>query len=147
LSDRLCRQRPEHKISLAIVYCLLCCVLLGIGFRLAPGTAQLLLLGLGMFLVAGTTGPAGAMVANLTHAAIHGTAFATLTLVNNLLGLAPGPFVTGILADGVGLSQALALVPIMSLASAAVFYFGKRHYQRDVACVRDLSEQSTAVNA
>ena len=44
--------------------------------------------------------------------AISGTAFATLTLANNLLGLAPGPWVTGLLADrtltapaGAGASQ------------------------------------------
>lgn len=140
LCDRLCRDRAERKITLAIIYCLLCCVLMGIGFRLEAGPVQLVFLGLGMFLVAGTTGPAGAMVANLTHAAIHGTAFATLTLVNNMLGLAPGPFVTGILADWFGLSQALALVPLLSLASATVFFVGKRHYQRDVARVRDLTD-------
>ena len=133
LSDRLCRARADRKIHLAIVYCLLCFVLLSIGFRLAPGSGQLLLVAMGMFLAAGTTGPAGAMVANLTHPAIHGTAFATLTLVNNFLGLAPGPFVTGVLADEFGLSQALALVPLMSLASAAVFFYGKRHYQQDIA--------------
>ncbi|WP_043319430.1 MFS transporter [Microbulbifer sp. HZ11] len=147
LCDRLCRNRAERKISLAIIYCLLCCLFLGVGFRLESGVVQLVLIGLGMFLVAGTTGPAGAMVANLTHAAIHGTAFATLTLVNNLLGLAPGPFVTGMLADGVGLSQALALVPIMSLASALVFYCAKRHYRRDIASVRDLSTQGAVVAA
>ena len=40
---------------------------------------------LAMFLVAGTVGPVGAMVANLTPLAIHGSAFATLTLANNLI--------------------------------------------------------------
>lgn len=137
LCDRLCRNRPEHKITLAIIYCLLCFALLSLGFRLPAGNAQLLLVGLGMFLAAGTTGPAGAMVANLTHAAIHGTAFATLTLVNNLLGLAPGPYVTGLLADWLGLSQALSLMPLMSLAAATAFFIGKRNYLRDAARVRD----------
>ncbi|MCQ3828816.1 MFS transporter [Microbulbifer elongatus] len=145
LCDRLCRDRAERKISLAIIYCLLCCLLLAIGFRLEAGAVQLVFIGLGMFLVAGTTGPAGAMVANLTHAAIHGTAFATLTLMNNLLGLAPGPFITGMLADGIGLENALALVPIMSLASALVFFFAKRHYLRDVHGVRLASDEAVAV--
>ncbi|GAB3115018.1 MFS transporter [Aestuariicella hydrocarbonica] len=138
LSDRLCRERAQHKITLAIAYCLLCCLLFSVGFRLQPGMMQLLLLGFGMFLVAGTNGPAGAMVANLTHTAIHGTAFATLTLANNFFGMAPGPFVTGILADWLGLSQALALIPLMSLIAAGVFFYAKRHYQRDAASVREL---------
>ena len=40
---------------------------------------------------------------NLTHESIRATAFGTLTLANNLLGLAAGPLVTGILADRFGL--------------------------------------------
>jgi len=85
-----------------------------------------------MFLAAGTTGPAGAMVANLTDRAVHGTAFATLTLANNLLGLAPGPLITGVLADRLGLAAACQLVPLLSLAAAAVFWYARRHYSADL---------------
>ena len=132
LSDRLCRAAPERKVSLAIVYCLGSCVLLLAAFALAPGPAQLVLIGAGMFLAAGTTGPAGAMVANLTHRSMHGTAFATLTLANNLLGLAPGPFLTGVLADHYGLAAACQLVPLVSLAAALVFLYARRSYLQDV---------------
>lgn len=143
ISDRACQLRPERKFSLAISYCLLSCALLCIGFSLNPGPMQLLVIGLGMFLATGTTGPAGAMVANLTHAAIHGTAFAALTLANNMLGLAPGPFVTGLLADRFGLQSALALMPLISLAAAAVFLYARAHYLSDVARVREID--TTAV--
>jgi MFS family permease len=85
-----------------------------------------------MFMAAGTSGPAGAMVANLTPLPIHGTAFATLTLANNLLGLAAGPLLTGVLADALGLAHAFQLVPLVGLAAAAVFYFAKRHYLDDI---------------
>ncbi|RJG27179.1 MFS transporter [Massilia cavernae] len=132
LSDRLCLHAPARKISLAIAYCLGSCLLLSFAFTLAPGALQLALIGAGMFLAAGTTGPAGAMVANLTHRSVHGTAFATLTLANNLLGLAPGPFVTGVLADRYGLDAAFQLVPLVSLAAALVFWYARRHYLRDV---------------
>jgi dipeptide/tripeptide permease len=73
------------------------------------------------------------MVANLTHASVHGTAFATLTLANNLLGLAPGPFITGKVSDHIGLDNAFQLVPLISVAAAVVFFYGKRHYHKDVA--------------
>ena len=43
------------------------------------------------------------IVAALTPAALHGTAFAVLTLANNFFGLAPGPILTGWLADRIGL--------------------------------------------
>lgn len=132
LSDRLCRHLPERKIALAITYCLLSFALLFGGFRLPAGTSQLVVLAAGMFFAAGTTGPAGAMVANLTHVSIHGTAFATLTLVNNLLGMAPGPFLTGQLADAFGLDRAFQLIPLVSLGAALVFYIGKLNYRRDL---------------
>jgi MFS family permease len=103
---------------------------------LPPGTPQLVLIALGMAMVAGTTGPAGAMVANLTHPSIHATAFATLTLANNLLGLAPGPFVTGIIADRIGLAGAMQLVPLIALAATTAFAIGKRYYADDLQRIR-----------
>ncbi|MBT8769514.1 MFS transporter [Metapseudomonas boanensis] len=132
LSDRLCRNSPDRKIALAISFCLSSCLLLSLAFMLPPGPLQLVMIALGMLVATGTTGPAGAMVANLTHYAIHGTAFATLTLANNLLGLAPGPFVTGALADRFGLDTAFQLMPLASLAAAVVFFYAKRHYHSDI---------------
>jgi MFS family permease len=94
---------------------------------------QLVLICLGMLIAAGTTGPCGAMVANLTHYSVHGTAFATLTLANNMLGLAPGPFITGRVSDLIGLQAAFQLVPLVSIAAAAVFFYAKCHYHKDIA--------------
>jgi MFS family permease len=136
LSDRLCRDAPARKIALAIAYCLGSCVLLSLAFALPPGLAQLALICLGMVIATGTTGPAGAMVANLTHYSVHGTAFATLTLANNLLGLAPGPFITGRLSDLLGLQTAFQLVPLVSIGAAAVFFYARRHYLQDIARLR-----------
>ena len=120
ISDRLF-SRPDQRVTLAVGYSLSCAVLLSAALMLPAGPAQLVLLGLAIFLAAATTGPAGAMVAALTPAAIHGTAFATLTLANNFLGLAPGPIVTGWLADQVGLLEALRWLPLASIAAALVF--------------------------
>ena len=124
---------------MAIAYSLLSAGLLLSGFMMGPGTAQLALIALGMAMVAGTTGPAGAMVANLTHPSIHATAFATLTLANNLLGLAPGPFVTGLIADRLGLMSAMQLVPLIALGATCAFFIGKRHYADDLQRIRSLS--------
>ena len=145
--DRLGRSSPVRKLSLAIAFCLISCVLLASAFHLSPGTLQLVLIAAGMFVAAGTTGPAGAMVANLTHVAIHGTAFATLTLANNLLGLAPGPFVTGALADAWGLQTALGIIPAISLVAALAFHLGRRYYERDVQRVRAFAQSHVASGA
>jgi MFS family permease len=145
LSDRLCRNAPDRKIALAIAYCLISCVLLTLAFQMAPGVPQLVVIALAMLVATGTSGPAGAMVANLTHYSIHGTAFATLTLANNLLGLAPGPYVTGVLADAFGLDRAFQLIPLISVAAALVFCYAKRHYHRDIQSLAPLiaSEERT----
>jgi len=132
LSDRLALHRPERKICLAMTCCIACAVFLLSAFSMPPGLPQLIALGAATFLAAGTTGPAGAMVANLTPAPIHGTAFATLTLANNLLGLALGPFLTGRIADDIGLLGAFRLLPIACLVSAAVFLLARSRYRSDL---------------
>jgi MFS family permease len=143
LSDRLNRTVVQRKWLTAIVYCLLCGVLLGIAFQLPPGPLQLVLIGCGMFFCAGATGPSGAMVANLTPPSIHASAFATLTLANNLLGLAPAAILTGIVADRIGLLGALQLVPIAPLLAAVAFAIGRCSYKRDLDLVNTLRERAT----
>ena len=136
LSDRLCRQSPLRKIEISIAYCLGSCLLLSLALILPAGPVQLVLIGMGMLMVAGTNGTCAAMVANLTHYSVHGTAFATLTLANNLLGLAPGPFIIGRVSDVIGLHGALQWMPLMSIAAAAVFFYTRHHYLNDVASAR-----------
>ncbi len=68
------------------------------------------------------------MVANLTPASIRATAFGTLTLANNLLGLAAGPLVVGALADQVGLVDAMKFVPLVSVLAIVALLIGRRAY-------------------
>ena len=132
VSDRL-YSLPEQRLKLSVGYSLACAVLLSAALVLPAGLPQLILLGLAIFLAAATAGPAGAMVAGLTPAAIHGTAFATLTLANNFLGLAPGPILTGWLADRFGLLGALQWLPLASIAAALVFLGARRSSRAEVA--------------
>lgn len=120
ISDRLVRDGSERSL-LSAAYCSLCAILIVSAMLVEPGGVQLVLLACGMFLAAASAGPAGASVASLTPAALHGTAFAVLTLANNAFGLAPGPILTGWLADRVGLAGALQWLPIASVSAAFVF--------------------------
>jgi MFS family permease len=144
VTDRVSRTFPIRKWYSAIVYSLGSFVLLAVGFHLHAGPLQLAVIGAGIFLVAGTSGPAGAMVARLTPEAIHASAFGTLTLVNNLIGLAPGPLVTGMIADRVGLLGALQLVPFAALAATLAFAVGKRHYPADLQRLADFESAAAA---
>jgi hypothetical protein len=130
-ADRAGQVARTRKLTYAIVYCLITFAAFTGAFLCPPGQAQLVLLGVGMFFAAGVGGAAGAVVVNCTDSAIHATALATLTLVNNLLGLAPGPIVTGLLADHSSLATALQLVPFSGLFAATAFWFARKYYDRD----------------
>ncbi|QCY12394.1 MFS transporter [Pseudomonas sp. MPC6] len=145
LSDRLSRQSPLRKIEISIAFCLGSCLLMSLALIQSVGPLQLALIGMAMLFVTGINGPIIATIANLTHYKVHGTAFAALTLVNNMIGLAPGPFVTGRVSDHIGLHGAFQLIPLMSIAAAAVFFYIRCHYLDDIARVqgKDVDDAST----
>lgn len=132
VSDRICQAFPIRKWTVAIACSAGSFVFLTTAFLLPTGPPQVLVLAVGALLAAGTAGPAAAMVANLTPAAVAATAFATLTLANSLLGLAPGPAVTGMLADRMGLRGAMRVIPLVAIGATAMFALGRRHYERDL---------------
>jgi MFS family permease len=132
LSDWVGRKAAERTVTLAIIYSLGSCALLMVAMRLPPGPQQFAMIAAGVFLAAGTFGPVGAMVANLVHVSIHSTAMATLSLANNLLGAFPGPYLTGVAADRIGLLGALQWMPLVSLAAALAFIFARANYDRDL---------------
>src|SRR3546814_11191871 len=61
LTDRLSRNSPSRKFAMAIVFCAMSLVFLGLGFHLPQGGPQLVLIAVGMFFSAGTAGPASVM--------------------------------------------------------------------------------------
>lgn len=131
ISDKFVSSSSQRAL-LSVGYCLGCAFMITLATRLGPGSPQLVILGAGMFLAAASAGPAGAMVANLTPAALHGTAFAILTLANNAFGLAPGPILTGWLADRIGLLGAMQWLPFASLAAAGVFLIAARSKSAEI---------------
>lgn len=147
VTDRIGKRFPARQWIMAALYCLISMVLLMIAFRMHAGWPQLALLGAGMFVACGTNGPSGAMVANLTPTSIHASAFATLAVAYNVLGMAPGPFVAGFLADRIGLYAALQYVPLISVASMLIFMIGRRTYESDLRQLGTLREQSPAGGA
>jgi MFS family permease len=121
VTDRLCAARPQRRPQLAAAYAFGTFVFLQLALLLPAGLAQIACALIGLFCAGATTGPAGAIVGDGTPPALHGAALAVLTLANNLLGLAPGPAVTGLLADAYGLKTALQVAGCAALLSAAGF--------------------------
>ncbi|WP_262698618.1 MULTISPECIES: MFS transporter [Streptomyces] len=132
VADRLSKRAGIRKWTVAIACSLGSLVLLPTGFQLPTGPAQLIVIAAGTLVVGGASGPAAAMVARLTPAGIAATAMATLTLANSLIGIAPGPAATGVLADRWGLLGALQVVPLTALAGSVAFAIGKSFYEKDL---------------
>lgn len=133
ITDLVSRHDIARKWTTAIVFCAISLLCLGVGFSLPTGPLQLVLIGCGAFFCSASSGPTAAMVANLTHPTIRSSAFGTLTVANNLLGMALGPFVVGILADKFDLLTALKLAPLVYLLAIAALVIGKRLYPAGVA--------------
>ncbi len=131
LVDRLSLTNRINRLRVPAFYALSSGVVLLLAFSLPPGTMQFGLIALGLLLGAGFAGPSGAVAADIAHPAIRATVFATLTLANNLIGLAPGPFVTGLIADLAGLDVAMRIVPAACLFSALFYFLASRSYAAD----------------
>lgn len=128
--DRLSAKRRSRRLRLPALQVLGSGACLFAAFFTPAGTAQFALIALGLLVGVGFAGPAGAAVADMTPAAMRATVFATLTLANNLIGLAPGPFVAGMLADAAGLDVAMRVIPAASILAAAFFLCAARCYER-----------------
>ena len=126
MTDRISGDSSLKRWNMAIAYCLVLGILLAIAFRLPLGNLQLALLAPAVFFLASSFGTCSAIIAGATPPAIHGSAFATLTLFNNILGLAAGPFFTGVIADAVGLQGALRWLPLAAVLPFTVYLIGRQ---------------------
>lgn len=133
LVDRLASRHPAITPRLSILFSLVSAAMFAGAFLSPPGTTQLVLIAGGLLVVAGITGVTGAMIANCTPRAIHSTAMAVLALAYNLIGLAPGPYVTGLLADRWDLLDALKVLPLPCLLSALAMAIARSSYAREMA--------------
>jgi MFS transporter, Spinster family, sphingosine-1-phosphate transporter len=100
-----------------------------------PGVVQYFLILVGAATMTAAVGPVSAVVVDVVHPALRATAISTLTVAQNLVGLAVGPVLAGWLSDRYGLTTALAVLPLLSVLSAVMFWWGSRFYRRDRAAV------------
>jgi predicted MFS family arabinose efflux permease len=101
-----------------------------IGIELSQ-TGQFSAILLGGFLGTCTVGPAAAIVLDVIHPGVRSTGASILSLFQNLFGLAVGPFVGGLLSDAIGLTDALALMPLACILAATAFLMARNGYQTD----------------
>jgi MFS family permease len=137
--DRLARRTPRYKLPLLSVLCVVTSVIFMVAFG-GPytGDAQFKLIVLGGFFMTSIMGVITGIAMDVIHPGMRSTGAAVLAVILNLLGLAVGPFLTGVLSDKWGLQQALAIVPLASLLAAVLFIIAMRTYDADVARISDV---------
>jgi MFS family permease len=133
LADRAGGAQRLTKLHFAAVYTLVSFLVLTAAFALPPGPAQMVLLFAGTLVAGAHAGVAVSAVVDVTHPGLRATAIATVALFGNLLGLAPGPYLVGVLSDSIGLKAALTFVPMAGLFASICFMLAAGSYGRDVA--------------
>ncbi len=136
LVDRFSQHNRVNRLRISMLYCLCSALILLTALALAPGITQFVLIGLGLTVSTSFLGPSLAVAADVTSKANHATTFALLALVNMLIGAAPGPLITGWIADASSLKTALLIAPLGSLLGALLFFLASRAYLR----IRDLPQ-------
>jgi predicted MFS family arabinose efflux permease len=133
--DRVGTRRSRRRLQVMAGMCLLTMLVLGATFAATagelPNGAQFMFIALGGFLMTCTVGPAAAIVLDVTHPGLRATGAAVLSLFQNLLGLAAGPAIVGVLSDEFGLDSALTLIPAFGALAALLFVVASRSYEAD----------------
>ena len=132
LADRVASHDPRGRLRVPAVLSVATLGLLTCGFALFdPGPWQFALVIAGGLTATAAVGPVAAVVTDVVHLGLRATAIATLSVAQNLLGLAVGPLITGVIADRYGLPTALTVMPIACGAAAVVFWYGSGSYVCD----------------
>jgi MFS family permease len=139
LVDRSGAKRLRNKVHAMAALCVVSLAVLVTSFSMtASFAAQFALIALGGFLMTCTVGPVAAVVADVVHPGLRASGMSVLALAQNLLGLAAGPFLAGVLSDLYGLQTALTLMPLFGLAAAGLFLLAARSYESDARQVESV---------
>ena len=134
VADRLARRDRRARLyvpaGVAIATTVFMCSAFG---ATGPGAVQFGLILAGATVMTGTIGAVAAVVVDVVNPQIRATAAAVLSLTQNLIGLAAGPVLAGLLSDVYGLDFALSVVPLCGLLAAGTFLTAARSYEADRA--------------
>jgi len=139
IADLVGAKDPRRRLYLVAGLCLAAIPAAEIALFADSSLLAFLLLPIFLILGAGYTSVIAALVANLASPRTRGTSMAVLSILNNALGTALGPFVVGLLSDAIGgetsLRYALAILVCGYLISVLCFLLAARRLPADLARV------------
>ena len=140
VADRLSARNLCNKLRVPAAYAVCSGLLFAVAFALTAGRLQFALIAAAVLFVGGHMGPVAALATDLNHPGLRATALSVVTLVYNLLGLAPGPLVVGALSDAFGLRRAMMVIPLVCLGAAICFLLGSRSLPEDLRRFQSVGE-------
>lgn len=145
VADRAGGANPRLKLMVPAGCLFVATLLLSTGFGLMqPGSLQFVVIAAGGFMMTAATGTIPAVAIDVIHPGLRATAGAMVAVVQNLLGLAAGPLIAGVLSDAFGLVTALSIMSLFCAASAVVLLIGSRIYPPELNAARALAAMSMA---
>ena len=147
IADRLSAATRRYRAIVPAGYALICGIALFTAFALPPGPWSLALIAVGAVFAAAHGGSALALLMDVTHPSIRATVTAAAVLGAGLLGLAPGPYLVGVLSDLANLPTALMTVSLIPVVAAALFVWASRYHGSDVAALQGGGSEEIAAGA
>jgi predicted MFS family arabinose efflux permease len=139
LADRWQKKRANARMllpALASAFVAVCTFSAFTFFREGPRYFVLLLSSL-----TGTFFPAcgHAVTQDVVHPGLRATSSSGNLLVQHFLGSALGPLIVGMLSDKYNIGTALAVVSLVPLISAVLWFIGSRFYEKDLAKIEKVA--------
>ena len=75
---------------------------------------------------------AAAVTQDVIHPGLRATSYAIAVVVQNLLGASTAPIVMGKIYDLTNIQTALSVLPFVLLVGSFLFWFGSKHYVKDL---------------
>ena len=133
VADRLSKNKPRNRALVPCGYAVVSGLVLMLAFALPPSPLAMALVFGGALFAAAHGGSALALIMDVTHPAVRATVTATAVVGATLLGMAPGPYLVGVLSDFADMKTALTVAPLVSVVAAALFALAARYYVGDMA--------------
>ena len=132
LVDAWRKKRTTARPLFAGLSSILSAVIWLLAFGAFSGTAQYIVMMIAAVSTLLYLSGASALTQDVVHPGLWAVSYAICVIVQNLVGSSTGPIVVGAISDKFGLSAAMLVVPVASLAAGALFLLAAMFYRRDL---------------
>jgi len=138
LTDLWRKSKDNARLLFPAASTLISALLLFSALAIFKGTIQYaIFLIFGVLVLAFISG-AASVTQDVIHPGLRATSYAIAVVVQNLLGASTAPVVMGKIYDLTNIQTALSVLPFVLLIGSILFWFGSRHYVKDLEKVAQI---------